>query len=78
MLIVFSVIQLFFPGAGSHWFGDDFRPSEWAANEKWKYLFTELVPLAIFVLAGVIFWASGRKTREQLADPNAVKASLHG
>jgi glutamate:GABA antiporter len=78
VLIIFSVIQLFFPGAGDHWFGDDFRPSDWAANEKWKYLLTELVPLAVFVVAGVAFWASGRKTREQLADPNAVKASLHG
>jgi amino acid transporter len=78
VLIVFSVIQLFFPGLGDHWFGDDFRPSAWGADEKWKYLLTELVPLAVFVAAGVGFWASGRKTREQLADPNAVKASLHG
>jgi glutamate:GABA antiporter len=78
ILIVFSVIQLFLPGLGSNWFGDDFRPSAWAADEKWKYLLTELVPLAVFVAAGLIFWASGRATREKLADPTAVKASLHG
>jgi amino acid transporter len=78
VLIVFSVIQLFFPGLGSDWFGDAFRPSAWNADEKWKYLLTDLVPLAVFVAAGVGFWASGRSTRERLADPQAVRESLHG
>ena len=77
ILIVFSVIQLFFPGLGSHWFGDAFRPSAWKADEKWKYLLTDLVPLAVFVAAGVAFWASGRSTRERLADPAAVRESMH-
>ena len=67
LLILFSVVQIFFPGLGSHWFGADFRPSAWAADEKWKYLATELVPLLVFIVAGVAFWWSGRGTRSHIA-----------
>jgi amino acid transporter len=67
ILILFSVVQIFFPGLGSHWFGADFRPSAWTADEKWKYLATELVPLLVFIAAGVAFWWSGRGTRSHIA-----------
>jgi amino acid transporter len=72
LLILFSVVQIFFPGLGSEWFGDDFRPSDWKADEKWKYLATELIPLLVFVAGGVIFWVSGRKTREHLATAEQI------
>ncbi len=68
LLILFSVVQIFFPGAGDHWFGADYRPSEWKASEKWSYLATEMVPLLVFIAMGVVFWASGRSTREALAE----------
>ena len=75
LLILFATVQLFFPGLGFDWFGDDYRPSAWEADEKWTYFFVELVPLALFVLAGVAFWASGRKTRMDLASAEDIAAA---
>ena len=75
VLILFSVVQIFFPGLGSDWFGADFRPADWGADEKWKYLATELVPLLVFVGAGVLFWVSGRDTRHHLATREEILAA---
>ena len=60
-LILFATVQLFLPGFGIDWFGDDYRPSAWGADEKWQYLLTELVPLTIFIICGVLFWMSGQE-----------------
>ena len=38
LLILFATVQLFFPGLGLDWFGDDYRPSAWGADEKWTVL----------------------------------------
>jgi amino acid transporter len=74
-LILFATVQLFLPGVGSDWFGDDFRPGAWEADEKWKFLVVELVPLTVFVITGVLFWASGKKTREDLATQAEIDAA---
>jgi amino acid transporter len=74
-LILFATVQLFLPGFGIDWFGDDFRPSAWAEGEKWQYLFTELVPLTVFIIAGVLFWVSGRATRMDLATAEEIAAA---
>ncbi len=66
-LVLFAGAQLLFPGIGSAWFGNDYRPDGWAQAEKWKYFLTEAVPLAIFVIVGFLFWVSGKKTREEKA-----------
>ncbi|MEU6147864.1 APC family permease [Streptomyces sp. NPDC047081] len=63
VLILFASVQLIAPGLGDHWFGSDFRPDGWSYGERWKYLLTEAVPLAAFVLLGVLFWALGSPTR---------------
>jgi amino acid transporter len=75
VLILFATVQLFFPGLGLDWFGDDFRPSAWGADERWQYLLTELVPLTIFIIAGVLFWVSGRSTRMDLATQEEIDAA---
>jgi amino acid transporter len=75
VLILFATIQLFLPGIGSDWFGDDFRPGAWAADEKWTFLLVELVPLVIFVIVGVVFWAFGKATREDLATEEEILAA---
>jgi amino acid transporter len=75
LLILFATVQLFFPGLGLDWFGDDYRPSAWAADEKWKYFIVELIPLAVFILAGVLFWVSGRSTRMDLATDAQIEAA---
>jgi hypothetical protein len=68
--IAFCTVQLLFPGLGIDWFGDDYRADGWAASEKWTYLLTELVPLAVFVAIAVAFWAAGR--RQVHRTPDAV------
>jgi amino acid transporter len=67
VLLVITVIELFAPGAGMHWFSSDFAPAGWTHSERWSYLATEGVPVLIFVLIGVLFWVSGKKTREEVA-----------
>ena len=49
------------------WFGDDFRPDGWEQSERWKFLFTEAVPVLFFVLVGVVFWIAGGTTRKHAA-----------
>jgi amino acid transporter len=63
LLILFATLQLLAPGALYDWFGDDFRPDGWTQGERVKYLLTEAVPLAVFILMGVVFWALGAPTR---------------
>lgn len=67
IVVSFATVQLMAPGLGHKWFGDDYRPDGWEQSEKWKYLFTEAIPVSIFILIGVIFWAVGRRNlaREQ-------------
>jgi amino acid transporter len=67
VLVTFAAIQLIAPGLFGDWFGDAYRPSGWNVDEKWTYLAATLVPLVIFVLAGVIFWALGASTRRHIA-----------
>lgn len=63
ILVLFASVQLVAPGLGSDWFGDDFRPSGWAADEKWTYLLTEAIPLITFVAVGALFYVFGARTR---------------
>jgi hypothetical protein len=37
----------------------------WVVDERWTYLFTELVPLVVFTAIAVAFWWIGRR---ELAD----------
>ena len=70
--ILYCVVQILFPGVGDEWFGDAYLPSEdWATDERWTYLFTELVPLVVFTAIAVLFWWIGR--REQGAVPESVE-----
>ena len=75
LLILFATVQLFFPGIGLDWFGKDYRPSAWDEGEGWTYFIVELVPLTLFVLAGVGFWVAGRKTRMDLATADDIAAA---
>ncbi|MEU2335389.1 APC family permease [Streptomyces sp. NPDC013172] len=68
LLILFASVQLVAPGLGDHWFGAGYAPDGWSHAERWQYLLTELVPLIGFMLLGVVFWASGRPTRQAAGD----------
>ncbi len=63
ILVLFASVQLVAPGFGSDWFGEDFRPDGWEADEKWTYLLTELIPLIVFIGIGVVFYLVGAPTR---------------
>ena len=71
--ILFASVEVFFPGLGDQWFGDNYRPDEWAANEKWTFLLTELVPVGLFLAISIAFWFVGKRHRERsLAQASAV------
>ncbi len=67
LIVAFASLQLVAPGLGVDWFGDDFRPDGWEQSERWKFLFTEAVPVLFFVLVGVVFWIAGGTTRKHAA-----------
>lgn len=72
LLLAFTVVQLIAPGAPFAWFGADYRPDGWKAGEGGLYLATELIPVVVFVLVGVLFWVLGAPTRRAnaaAADP---------
>jgi amino acid transporter len=66
-LIAYASVQLLAPGLGGHWFGKGFVPDGWTHGERWTYLLTEAVPLAAFMVMGVVFWALGTPTRKEAA-----------
>jgi amino acid transporter len=66
VLVVFASVQLIAPGLGDGWFNDNVAPSGWTYSERTAYLFTELIPVLVFVAVGILFWALGKPTREQL------------
>jgi glutamate:GABA antiporter len=66
VLILIATIQLILPGLGDTWFGSNYAPDGWVYSQKWVYLLTELLPVVVFSLVGVLFWWLGRKTRAQV------------
>jgi amino acid transporter len=75
VLLVFTVVQLIAPGAPFDWFGPDYRPDGWKASEAGLYLATELIPVLVFVVVGVLFWVSGAPTRRANAAAEAPEAA---
>ena len=65
VLVAIASVQLIAPGLGSSWFGADFIPENWTYAERYTYLWTELIPVLIFIAVGVLFWWLGRRTRAQ-------------
>ncbi len=75
ILVAIATVQLIAPGLGSTWFGSDFRPESWTFAQRFTYLWTELIPVLIFIVIGTLFWWLGRRTRQESADPAAVTAA---
>ena len=67
IIVTFATVQLMAPGLGHEWFGDAYRPDGWEQSEKWKFMLIEAIPVSLFILIGVIFWAVGKRNlaREQ-------------
>lgn len=74
-----ATVMLLWPGVGVGWFGtsgkpDDSLPSGFA-GQRIVYEMTQFLPLAGLLLAGMLFYAGGAKTRAEL---NAGSASGEG
>jgi amino acid transporter len=69
ILVAIASVQLIAPGLGSSWFGSDFIPESWTYAERFTYLWTELIPVLVFIVIGVLFWWLGRGTRAQATQP---------
>jgi amino acid transporter len=65
LLVAVASIQLIAPGLGNSWFGSDFIPSGWTYAQRFAYLWTELLPVLIFIVIGTAFWWMGRRTRRE-------------
>ncbi len=76
LCIAFTAIQIIAPGLGVDWFGGDFTPKGWKPEERSTYLLVEIIPLVLFFLFGVLFWALGRPLPINPLELNKTK-SLH-
>ncbi|HEY6788113.1 MAG TPA: APC family permease [Trebonia sp.] len=76
VLVVFASVQLIAPGLGDGWFNDNVAPSGWTYSERTVYLFTELIPVLVFVAVGILFWALGKPTREQVIPVSPVPVEV--
>jgi hypothetical protein len=67
---VVSTVVLLWPGLGVDWFGQTGSPDATlpAGFTRWQFELTELVPTALLVGLGLVFYALGRSTREQALD----------
>lgn len=74
LLVAVASVELIAPGAGDHWFSSDFAPSGWAYSERFKYLLTELIPVLVFIVIGVAFWALGHRTRAEVVELESIPA----
>ena len=49
-----ATVQLIAPRLGSSWFGSDFIPEGWTYAQRFTYLWTELIPVLIFIVIGAV------------------------
>jgi len=75
ILVAVATVQLIAPGLGSSWFGSSFIPESWTYAQRYTYLWTELIPVLVFAVIGVLFWWLGRRTRMQTVEVSAEPAT---
>ncbi|WP_194853211.1 APC family permease [Nocardia sp. SYP-A9097] len=68
-IVLFTLLQLLWPGAGLGWFGstghpDDSLPSGFT-GERLQYTLTQLVPLVLFIVIGLCFVLIARRQRRE-------------
>jgi glutamate:GABA antiporter len=67
-----ATVALLWPGFGVGWFGTGGNPNDDLAalsfsHQRTAYELSQLVPLAVIIVIGVIFYALGRTTRQNVA-----------
>ena len=67
-----ATVALLWPGFGVGWFGTGGNPNDDLAalsfsHQRTAYELSQIVPLALIIVAGIIFYALGRTTRQDVA-----------
>ena len=67
-----ATVALIWPGFGVGWFGTSGSPNDALAalsfaHQRMAYELSQIVPLALIIVVGVIFYALGRTTRQDVA-----------
>jgi glutamate:GABA antiporter len=79
-----ATVALIWPGFGVNWFGAGGNPNDDLAtlsfsHERLQYELTQIVPLAVIIVIGVVFYVLGsRIRRETVAEPVAVAVAPAG
>jgi len=65
-----ATVALIWPGFGVDWFGQHANPNDALAalsfsHERLQYELSQIVPLAVLVAVGLVFYLLGRSTREE-------------
>jgi amino acid transporter len=60
-VVAFGIVQLLAPGFGDKWFGDEYRPAGWVADQGRPYYLTGLAVLLVVALIAVGFWYIGKR-----------------
>ena len=68
-----ATVVLIWPGFGVTWFGAGGDPNANLAflnfsHQRLQYELSQIVPLAVIIVIGVVFYLLGTKTRRQVAD----------
>jgi amino acid transporter len=71
-VVAFGITQLLAPGFGKSWFGDEFRPAGWVADQGRSYYLTQLAVLLVVVLIATLFWYLGRRNLDNAVTNNEV------
>src|SRR6201995_5823994 len=78
VLLTVTVIELFAPGAGMHWFGPGFPRAGWGQSDPMTYLPTEALLALVFALIGVLLCTVGTKARREIAGVIPANADPSG
>jgi len=67
-----ATVFLLWPGLGVNWFGAGGNPNDSLAflsfsHQRLQYELTQIVPLAVIIVIGIVFYLLGSKTRQDVA-----------
>ncbi len=65
---IFATVVLLWPGIGVNWFGQHGVPNDSLPDgfTRFQFEMSQLIPLLVFALAGIVFYISGARTRRQM------------
>jgi glutamate:GABA antiporter len=64
---IFASIVLIYPGIGTNWFGQHGNPDAALPSgfTRGQFEWSQIIPLAFFLVAGILFYVAGTKTRRR-------------